>query len=117
MNYSKQAGELKKHAEVLGLHNNYLFITAYDRYIELVSLLDQLQAAINETGTTVTKEYVKGRENICINPAISEYNKTVSSANATMKSIITLFKDYPRQLLKEKNSKLNVFIDDVLNQN
>ena len=39
-------------------------------------ILNDLEDAINEYGATVTKEYVKGRQNLVANPAITEYNKT-----------------------------------------
>jgi hypothetical protein len=44
-------------------------------------ILSDLEGAINEHGATVTKEYVKGRQNLVANPAITEYNKTATAAN------------------------------------
>lgn len=39
-----------------------------------------MEQAYKEDGATITKEYVKGRENICIHPAIDKYTKTSDSA-------------------------------------
>ena len=38
----------------------------------------------------VTKEYVKGRENRYVNPAVSEYNKTMKTFNDTMSTIMKI---------------------------
>ena len=51
-----------------------------------------LEGAIKEYGATVTKEYVKGRENLVANPAISEYNKTATAANGTVSTLINILK-------------------------
>ena len=71
---------------------------AYDqtRYVLLkqIKLLEQLKASITENGMTVEKEYVKGRVNIVINPAITEYNKTASAANQTVQTLIKIVQAY-----------------------
>ena len=41
----------------------------------------------------VTKEYVKGRGNVYTHPAISEYNKTATSANQTVATLIKIIKE------------------------
>ena len=50
------------------------------------------EKAINEYGATVTKEYVKGRQNLVANPAITEYNKTATAANGTVSTLINIIK-------------------------
>ena len=40
----------------------------------------------------MTKEYVKGRGNIYTHPAIGEYNKTSTSANQTVATLIKIIK-------------------------
>ena len=50
----------------------------------------------NKDGILVTKEYVKGRENVYSHPAITDYNRTTDSANktvATLMKIITTLRD------------------------
>ena len=51
-----------------------------------------LEEAIKEYGATVTKEYVKGRQNLVANPAITEYNKTATAANGTVSTLINIIK-------------------------
>ena len=55
-------------------------------------ILSDLEKAINEYGATVTKEYVKGRQNLVANPAITEYNKTATAANGTVSTLINIIK-------------------------
>lgn len=52
-----------------------------------MQILSELEKAIKEHGSTVVKEYVKGRENLCVNPAITEYNKTATAANGTVSTL------------------------------
>ena len=40
----------------------------------------------------VTKEYVKGRQNLYTNPAIKEYNNAVNSANKTVSTLMSIIK-------------------------
>ena len=42
---------------------------------------------------TITKEYVKGRENIVINPLIQSYNQTVGAANKTAETLLKIYKE------------------------
>lgn len=62
--------------------HGYLFITTLKRYIELTARLDDLQAEIEKTGATVTKEYVKGRGNLYVHPAVAAYNSTARAADS-----------------------------------
>lgn len=55
-------------------------------------ILTELEKSIAEHGATVTKEYVKGRQNLVANPAISEYNKTSTAANGTVSTLIAIIK-------------------------
>ena len=94
-----QAKEILKEAERTGLKSNYFFRTTFERYQQQLRMLDDLQKAIDELGMTVTKEYVKGRQNVVTNPAISEYNKTSTAANGTVTTLINILKT-----LSEENS-------------
>lgn len=86
---NKQAQEILKIAEKHGVEQNFFFITTFKRYQVQIGILNDLEKTIQEEGTLVTKEYIKGRKNIYSHPAISDYNRTTDSAN---KTIITLMK-------------------------
>lgn len=101
-------------ANANGVKDNYFFKTTLERYIVQLKILDDLKKEIEETGTTVTKEYVKGRGNIYTNPAITEYNKTSTSANGTVSTLLNIIK----QLSKADNeeSKLQNLFNDLDNE-
>lgn len=86
----QQAKMILEQAEKRGVSSNYFFATTFNRYQVQMKILDDLQKAIDEYGATVTKEYVKGRENLVANPAISEYNKTATAANGTVATLIKI---------------------------
>ena len=88
----RRASEILKDAERLGLSDNFLFQTTFSRYQTQLSILEDLEEAIKEYGATVTKEYVKGRENLVSNPAITEFNRTSTAANGTVATLINILK-------------------------
>ena len=93
----QQADEILRIAEEYGVEQNFFFLTTFKRYQVQINILTSLEKKIKEDGSLVTKEYVKGRENIYTHPAIGEYNKTATAANQTvttlMKIITTLRTD------------------------
>lgn len=96
----EQVEEILTKAEEKGVSTNFFFVTTFKRYQVQMQILSNLEKSITEYGSTVTKEYVKGRENICINPAITEYNKTATAANgtvATLVKIVTAFSNTEEQ--------------------
>lgn len=88
----EQAQEILEQAEKRGVSSNFFFVTTFKRYQVQMNILTSLEKAIDEHGATVTKEYVKGRENLVANPAISEYNKTATAANGTVSTLINIIK-------------------------
>ena len=90
--FSKKAEQILKDAERLGLSDNYLFETTFKRYQTQLRILDDLEKAIDEYGATVKKTYVRDRENLMANPAITEYNRTSTAANGTVATLINIIK-------------------------
>ena len=88
----QQANEIREQAEKRGVSSNFFFVTTFKRYQVQMKILTDLEKAIAEYGATVTKEYVKGRQNLVANPAISEYNKTATAANGTVGTLINIIK-------------------------
>ncbi len=76
-----------------------------------MDLLNELQKAIEDDGATVTKAYVKGRENIYTHPAITEYNKTATAANGTVATLIKILEAFKGE--DESASKLQSFLDSI----
>ena len=65
-------------------------------------MLNDLERALKERGTLITKEYVKGRQNLYDNPAINAYNRTSDSANRTVATIMKIISGFDDDENKEK---------------
>jgi hypothetical protein len=107
----EMAGELLEKAEKRGVQSNFFFRTTFNRYLVQLQILKDLEKAIEEYGTTVTKEYVKGRANLMANPAITEYNRTTTAANATVATLINIIKSLGNE--EDKGSRLQELIDGL----
>ena len=88
----EQANQILEQAQERGVSSNFFFVTTFKRYQVQMRILSDLEKAIVEYGATVTKEYVKGRQNLVANPAITEYNKTATAANGTVSTLINIIK-------------------------
>ena len=96
LSLQEQAAEILRIAEQYGVEQNFFFLTTFKRYQVQINILNELEKKIKEDGALVTKEYVKGRENVYTHPAIGEYNKTATAANqtvATLMKIVTTLRD------------------------
>ena len=101
MSLQEQANEILRRAQEKGVSGNFFFVTTFKRYQVQMQILTSLEKEIRETGATVTKTYVKGRENICTNPAIAEYNKTSTAANSTVSTLIQIIEKLSEEQVKE----------------
>lgn len=85
---NEQAKEILEKATEKGVEHSFMFVTTFQRYKEHIQHLVELEKAIKKDGTMVTKEYVKGRANIYVNPAINAYNSTAAAADKTAQLLI-----------------------------
>lgn len=93
---NKQARDILEAAKKSGVEQNFLFVTTFKRYQVQLKILNDLEKKLVNCDAMVTKEYVKGRQNLYSNPVIGAYNKTVDSTNrtaSTLMKIITSLKD------------------------
>lgn len=90
LDLNQQAKEILDIAEKHGVEQNFFFLTTFKRYQVQINILNNLEKTINEQGTLVTKEYVKGRQNVYAHPAINEYNKTSTAANQTVQTLVKI---------------------------
>ena len=91
---NEQAQEIIRIAEESGVQSNFFFITTFKRYQVQLNILTDLEKAMKDEGTLVTKEYVKGRKNLYSNPAVAEYNKTTDSANKTVATLMRIIRNF-----------------------
>ena len=101
MTLQEQAQEILRRATEKGVSGNFFFVTTFKRYQVQLKILTELEMEIQRTGTTITKTYVKGRENLCTNPAIAEYNKTSTAANSTVSTLIQIIEKLSEEQVKE----------------
>ena len=94
LSLNDQAREILQIAEDSGVQSNFFFITTFKRYQGPLNILTELEKAIKDEGTLVSKEYVKGRKNIYSNPAIQDYNRTTDSANKTVATLMRILRNF-----------------------
>ena len=101
MTLQEQAEEILRRATEKGVSSNFFFVTTFKRYQVQMKILTDLEAEMNKTGAIITKTYVKGRENLCANPAIAEYNKTSTAANSTVSTLIQIIDKLSEEQVRE----------------
>lgn len=79
-NVKDLAKGILEEAKENGLGNDASFLTSYHLLEVQIEMLDALEKSFKEDGATTTKEYVKGRENIYVHPAVDKFTKTSDSA-------------------------------------
>lgn len=92
MSLTDQAQYIVKTAEKFGIEQNFLFITTFKRYQTQINILSKLEQAMRDSGYFINKEYVKGRENLYIHPAVKEYNRTTDSVNGTLQKLLQIIR-------------------------
>lgn len=107
----QQADKILDQAQKRGVSSNFFFVTTFKRYQVQMKVLSDLEEAIDQYGATVTKEYVKGRQNLVTNPAITEYNKTATAANGTVSTLISIVKSLSDE--NEGASRLQELINSL----
>ena len=107
LNSQEQANEILRIAQKFGVEQNFLFLTTFKRYQVQLTILNELEQKIKEDGTLVTKEYVKGRENVYSNPLVKDLPRHLDSANRTLQTMLEIITKLGRK--QEKESALAVF--------
>lgn len=94
LSIEEQAQKIMDLANKAGVEKNFFFLTTFERYLTQLKILSELKESIETDGTLVTKQYVKGRENIYTNPALKEYNNTTTVANRTVECLMRIIKGF-----------------------
>lgn len=90
MTLNEQAQAILRIAEQHGVEQNFFFITTFKRYQVQINLLNDCEKTMAEEGTTVTKQYVKGRSNVYSHPSVAQYIKLSMVANQTVATLIKI---------------------------
>ena len=107
------AEKFKGIAESLSEEHRYIFESTLETYFQLIKNFKTLKEALDADGCLITKEYVKGRQNVCIHPAMSEMNKTVNMLNSTAKTLIAIIKDLGSENKEEVDELMAFTNEDV----
>jgi hypothetical protein len=110
LNLNEQTAEILRIAEKHGVEQNFFFITTFKRYQVQLKILNELEKTISEDGVLVTKQYVKGRENVYSHPAIADYNKTVDSSNRTVATLVKIITTLRQGGKEEDEDELLAFL-------
>lgn len=110
MTLQEQADAIVKRAQEKGVSTNFFFVTTFKRYQVQMKIMSDLEESIKDDGATVTKAYVKGRENIYTNPAISEYNKTATAANGTVATLMKILTTFAEEEEKKPADLMSEFL-------
>lgn len=103
--------ELLAKAKEKGVSEHYFFKTTFERYEMQLNILKRLKQAVDSEEVLIEKQYVKDRTNICINPAISEYNKTASAANGTVATLVKILVNLGTAKDGDQPTELMQFLD------
>ncbi|MGJ1042800.1 hypothetical protein ACR77V_13250 [Staphylococcus epidermidis] len=107
------AEKFKGIAESLSEEHRYIFESTLATYFQLIKNFKTLKEALDADGCLITMEYVKGRQNVCIHPAMSEMNKTVNILNSTAKTLIAIIKDLGAENKEEVDELMAFTNEDV----
>lgn len=105
------AEKFKGIAESLSEEHRYIFESTLETYFQLIKNFKVLKEALETDNCLITKEYVKGRQNVYVHPAMSEMNKTVNMLNTTAKTLITIIKELGAEN-KEEVDELTAFTNE-----
>lgn len=86
--------KVKSMAKQYGVDSNAFFLQSLKNYETIQKAIESIDAALADNDAMVTKEYVKGRENLYVNPAIKELPKLSDAANKTMSTMISIIKEF-----------------------
>ena len=109
---SKTYTEIIKMAKTYGVDKNALFVSAAKQYALQQEVILRVKEEIeaDENGLLTSKEYVKGRENVYVNPLVKELPKMSDSANRTAQTMLDIIKNLGREPMQA--SKLEALIND-----
>lgn len=91
-----------------GVHDNALFMSTLETYMIQKKAIDKIRQTMDEDDITTTKEYVKGRENVYLHPAIKELPRHAEALNKTTSQLLDIIKT-----LGQKPSNVDELMDFI----
>lgn len=103
--------KLKELAEKVGCADNPLFVTALDQYIVQLQVINLMREELSKGDLAVSKEYVKGRENLYAHPLIKELPKHADSATKSATFLWNMIRDFGA--LKNNGDSFDDFLNEI----
>ena len=74
-----------------GVSENALFLQTLKNYETIQKSIEGIDQIVNQNDDlTISKEYVKGRENLYLHPAIKELPKQIDASNKTLDKLLDI---------------------------
>jgi hypothetical protein len=80
-----------------GVSDNPLFVQTLKNYETVQKAIEMTNAILDSEDMTISKEYVKGRENLYMHPAIKELPKQIDAANKTVDKLLDIIERLGRK--------------------
>ena len=106
---NKTYADIMKMAAQYGVADNPLFISAAEQYSIQQDIIRKMKDSLDSGEAVVSKEYVKGRENLQANPLIRELPKNIDSANKTLGTMLNIIKELGKE--QTSGGKLSALLD------
>ena len=91
-----------------GVSENPLFVQTLKNYETVQKAIEMTNAILDTDAMTISKEYVKGRENLYMHPAIKELPKQIDAANKTVDKLLDII-----ERLGKKNTTGDELLDYI----
>lgn len=91
---TKDFNDLMLMAKAWKVDGNPLFVQMAEQHAELRQTIKAVHKQLTKKDAlTVTKEYVKGRENSCANPLLKELPRLTAEANSTARTMLSIIQE------------------------
>lgn len=84
-------------AQDYGVSENPLFVQTLKNYETVQKAIEMTNTILDSESITISKEYVKGRENLYMHPAIKELPKQIDAANKTVDKLLDIIEKLGRK--------------------
>ena len=90
-------------AEQYGVADNALFLQTLKNYETIQRSIEGIDQIVNQNDDlTISKEYVKGRENLYLHPAIKELPKQIDASNKTLDKMLDIIEKLGVKQIKDE---------------
>ena len=93
--YSEQAEKILKQAERDGVLDNFLFMTTFERYLDKVERLRDIEKELTDSGYTIEKTY-NGSTNEVASPAYRNYIAICDSLDRTVSTLLKVTREFKK---------------------